>query len=77
MHPSDLILFTADHGVDPTTPGTDHSREYVPLLVFGEKIKGGVNLGVRETFSDVAATIAEIFSLLPPEIGVSFLRQII
>jgi len=77
MHPSDLILFTADHGVDPTTPGTDHSRECAPLLIFGEKIKQGVDLGTRETFSDVAATIAEIFSLPPPELGVSFLHKIL
>ena len=76
MHPSDLMMFTADHGVDPTTPSTDHSREYVPLLVFGEKIKPGVNLGIGGTFGDVAATIAEIFSLSMPEIGTSFLSKI-
>lgn len=77
IYPSDLIIFTADHGVDPTTPGTDHSREYVPLLVFGEKIKPGVNLGIGATFSNVAATIAEIFSLPAPEIGLSFLDKIL
>jgi len=77
MHPSDLIIFTADHGVDPTTSGTDHSREYVPLIVFGENTRQGVNLGIQESFGDVAATIAEIFSLTPPEIGVSFLNKIL
>jgi phosphopentomutase len=77
MHPSDLIIFTADHGVDPTTPGTDHTREFVPLIVFGESVKSGINLGVRKTFGDVAATIAEIFSLPAPEIGISFLGEIL
>jgi phosphopentomutase len=77
MHPSDLIIFTADHGVDPTTPSTDHSREYVPLLAFGKKIKPGVDLGICATFGDVAATIAEIFSLPAPEIGVSFLAKLL
>jgi phosphopentomutase len=77
MHPSDLIIFTADHGVDPTTPSTDHSREYVPLLAFGKRIKPGVNLGVCATFGDVAATIAEIFSLPAPEIGASFLGKLL
>lgn len=71
----DVIIFTADHGCDPTTPGTDHTREYVPLLVYGRTVQGGINLGVRETFADVAATMAEIFGL---EFGVgkSFWPQI-
>lgn len=77
MHSSDLVLFTADHGVDPTTPGTDHSREFVPLLLFGDSIQRGVDLGIRESFSDVAATLAEIFDLTPPEIGASFLNKIL
>ncbi|MBN1259809.1 MAG: phosphopentomutase [Anaerolineae bacterium] len=76
MRPTDATLIVADHGVDPTTPSTDHSREYVPLLIFGEPVKGGVDLGIRETFADVAAAIAEIFDLEPPEIGNSFLHQI-
>ena len=75
MKPSDVVIVTADHGVDPTTPSTDHSREYVPLLVFGDDVKG-VNLGTRETFSDVGATIAEIFSLEPPLLGTSFLKEL-
>ena len=76
MRPTDIAMIVADHGVDPTTPSTDHSREYVPLLVFGEPVKPGINLGTRETFADVAATIAEIFDLEAPEIGVSFLAEI-
>ena len=76
MRPGDVVIFAADHGVDPTTPSTDHSREYIPLLVFGKEVKGGVDLDTRQSLSDVGATIAEIFSLEPPEIGESFLEKI-
>ena len=76
MKPGDIAMFVADHGVDPTTPSTDHSREYAPLLVFGKQVKG-TDLGIRSTFSDVAATIAEVFSLEPPGLGKSFLSQIL
>jgi phosphopentomutase len=76
MSDTDVAIITGDHGVDPTTLNTtDHSREYVPLLVFGAKVSSNVNLGVRQTFSDVAATIAEAFSLEPPELGKSFLQD--
>lgn len=77
MRLGDVAMIVADHGVDPTTESTDHSREYIPLLVFGPRVRDGVNLGIRETFADVAATIADVFSLGPPEIGESFLHQII
>jgi phosphopentomutase len=77
LRSDDMIIIAADHGVDPTTPSTDHSREYVPLLVFGPQLKRGIPLGIRDTFSDVGATIAELFSLTPPEIGESFLSAII
>ncbi|MFC1936497.1 phosphopentomutase [Chloroflexota bacterium] len=76
LRPSDIVIISADHGVDPTTESTDHSREFVPLLVFGQPVKG-VNLGARSTLSDVAATLAEIFNLEPPTIGASFLKQIL
>lgn len=76
MSDDDLGIISADHGVDPTTPGTDHSREYVPLLAFGPKLRATVDLGIRETLSDVAATIAENFGLEPPLAGESFLRRI-
>ena len=76
MRPTDVGVIVADHGVDPTTESTDHSREYVPLLVFGAPVKPSVDLGVRETFADLAATIAENFDLEPPEVGLSFLRAI-
>lgn len=70
-----LLIITADHGCDPTTSSTDHSREHVPLLVYGPKFKAGVNLGTRETFADVAATVAEIFDL-DFSVGKSFLGEI-
>jgi phosphopentomutase len=76
MQPWDLAMIVADHGVDPTTPGTDHSREYVPLLVFGPALQSGCDLGTRETFSDVAATIAEMLGTCPPRWGKSFLNQL-
>lgn len=71
----DVLMITADHGCDPTTPSTDHSREYVPILIYGKRILGGVNLGVRETFADIAATVAEAFGL-QFDVGQSFWQQI-
>lgn len=76
LSPDDLVIITADHGVDPTTESTDHSREYVPLLAFSPRVTG-VNLGVRSSLADVGATIAENFSLEPPLIGTSFLHELI
>lgn len=61
MAPEDILFITADHGCDPTTKSTDHSREYVPLLVYGGNIRQGVNLGTRKTFSDIAQTLSEMF----------------
>ncbi len=71
----DLLVITADHGNDPTTPSTDHSREYVPLLVWGKGLKQGVDLGTRKTFSDLGATIGEVFGI-KTEAGTSFLDSI-
>jgi phosphopentomutase len=71
----DIFLITADHGCDPTAHGTDHTREYTPLLVFGPKLKEGINLGTRTSFMDIAATIAEYFNV-KFENGVSFLKDI-
>lgn len=71
----DVLIITADHGCDPTTPSTDHSREYVPLLVYGKQVLGGVDLGVRENFADIAATVAEIFGL-KFDVGRSFWNQV-
>ena len=72
----DLLIITADHGNDPTTPSTDHSREYVPLLVYGKKLKNNVDLGVRKTFADVGATVAEYLECDRVPTGESFLAQI-
>ncbi|KKN28577.1 hypothetical protein LCGC14_0852800 [marine sediment metagenome] len=73
----DIIIITADHGCDPTTPSTDHSREYVPLLVYGKKLGKPKSLGVRRSFADVGATVAE--ALLIPKFneGESFLKELI
>jgi phosphopentomutase len=76
LREGDIAMFVADHGVDPTTPSTDHSREYAPLLIFGPAVRPGVNLGRRDSFSDVAATIAEALNLEPPVVGQSFLKEI-
>ena len=72
----DILVITADHGNDPTTPSTDHSREYVPLLVYGEKLKKGKDLGVRRSFSDLGKTIGEIFGVVLKN-GKSFLKELI
>lgn len=76
LRDDDMLIITADHGCDPTTSSTDHSREYVPLLVYGRLLHPGVNLGVRETFSDIAATLAEIFGVKIGA-GKSFLQEIL
>jgi len=72
----DLVILTADHGCDPTTPSTDHSREYVPLLAYGAKARRGVNLGVRESLADIGQTVAENFGARIVK-GKSFLREIV
>ena len=76
LQSSDVLVITADHGNDPTTPSTDHSREYVPLLVYGVFTRGGVNLGTRATFADVGQTVAEMLGVGPLRHGESFLVQI-
>ncbi|MGM0379386.1 MAG: phosphopentomutase [Bacillota bacterium] len=68
----DVIIFTADHGNDPTYKGTDHTREYVPALIYGKNIKTGLNIGTRDSFADIAQTIADIFELDSLENGKSF-----
>ncbi len=69
----DMLIITADHGCDPTTTSTDHSREYVPILVYGPALKSDVNLGVRSSFADLAATIADYLDVPAPKWGASFL----
>lgn len=73
----DMLIITADHGCDPTTPSTDHSREYVPLFVLGKKLARGVNLGVRDTFADVAATAADYLRIEADLAGTSFLGSVV
>ena len=72
----DLLAITADHGNDPATPSTDHSREHVPLLVIGPRLRPGVPLGVRATFADLGQTLAAWFGVPPLAGGTSFLEQI-
>ncbi|HJR60523.1 MAG TPA: phosphopentomutase [Vicinamibacterales bacterium] len=73
----DVLVLTADHGNDPTTPSTDHSREYVPLMVVGAAVRRGVDLGTRETYADLGQTIADLFGAPPLPNGTSFLPAII
>jgi phosphopentomutase len=75
LRPDDLAIFTADHGCDPTTPSTDHSREYTPLVVFGPQAKAGVDLGLRATLSDIGQTVAANYGASIAE-GTSFLGAI-
>ena len=77
MKDDDILFITADHGCDPSTESTDHSREYTPLLVYGKKVKAGINLGTRKGFSDIAATIAEYLDVEADIAGESFLSQVL
>lgn len=77
MKDSDVLIITADHGCDPTTPSTDHSREYIPVLVYGKHIKPGVNLGIRQGFSDIAATALDLLGLPLETEGTSFKNEIL
>lgn len=76
MGAGDVLLIVGDHGCDPTTPSTDHSREYTPLLVWGQPVRSGVDLGTRETFADVAATLADWFGVDNPGPGRSFAQAL-
>lgn len=77
LRTDDLLIITADHGNDPTTPSTDHSREYVPVLAVGPRVRGGVDLGTRATFADLGQTVAENFAVGPMAHGVSFLESLL
>ena len=76
LRPDDLLVITADHGNDPTTPSTDHSREHVPVLLCGARVRAGVDLGTRTTFADLGQTLAEVFGVGPIPHGDSFLSDI-
>jgi phosphopentomutase len=71
----DVLILTADHGCDPTTPSTDHSREYTPLLVCGENVRADANLGTRQSLADIGATVADNFGVTL-KAGTSFLHDI-
>ena len=70
-------MITADHGCDPGTPSTDHSREYVPLVITGENIKKNNNLGIRKTFADIAATVLDYLDVRCSIEGTSMLEDIL
>ena len=77
MNKDDVLIITADHGCDPSTPSTDHSREYTPMIIYGNNIKQGVNLNVRESFSDIASSILSLFKICSKNIdGTSFLNEV-
>ena len=73
----DILMICADHGNDPTAPGTDHTREYVPLLVYGRGCRSGVNLGIRRTFADIGATVSDFLGAESTGIGESFKEAIL
>ena len=77
MRPDDIIFFTADHGVDPTYRGTDHTRECVPLLAYGQSLRTGVNLGTRSTFADMGQTLAQVFGVEKLAAGTSFAQELL
>jgi len=76
LKPTDMLIITSDHGNDPSTPSTDHSREYVPVLIYRDKIKQNENIGIRQTYSDIAATVLDILGLPQVENGESFKEKI-
>jgi phosphopentomutase len=71
-----VLAITADHGNDPTTPSTDHSREHVPLLVCGGPVRAGTDLDTRTTFADLGQTLAEVFAVQALAAGTSFLAAL-
>jgi phosphopentomutase len=77
LRQTDMLIVTADHGNDPTTPSTDHSREHVPIFVTGEHVRSGVDLGLRSTFADLGQTVAEVFGVGPLRHGTSFLTDVL
>ena len=69
-------MLTADHGCDPTYSGTDHTREYIPILAWGKNLRGGVDLGVRATYADISATVLDCFGIPNTLCGKSFYEEI-
>jgi phosphopentomutase len=77
LEPEDLLIVTGDHGNDPSTPSTDHSREYVPLLMAGGRVRRGVDVGTRSTFADLGQTLAQNFGVGRLVNGTGFLEEIL
>ena len=77
MSEDDILFITADHGNDPTAPGTDHTREYVPVIAYGKKLKKGVDLGIRSSFADLGATVCDLLGVAGTGFGTSFKEEII
>lgn len=77
MKDTDMLIVTADHGNDPSTPSTDHSREYIPILIYGKQIEENVNVGIRQTYADIAATVLDILGMEMLPTGNSFKEDII
>jgi phosphopentomutase len=77
MNAEDMLIITADHGNDPTHEGSDHTREYVPIVVYGAHVKPGVHIGTRRTFADIASTITEILHAEDTGVGESFAYEIL
>jgi phosphopentomutase len=77
LRDSDLLILTADHGNDPTTPSTDHSREHVPILMAGGRVRRGADIGTRQSFADLGQTLAANFSVGPLAHGTSFLEDVV
>ena len=76
MNEKDILIINADHGNDPAYKGTDHTREYIPLLVYGKDIKEGINLGTRKSFADIGATVADILNVSKTKNGTSFKEEV-
>lgn len=77
MKDTDMLIITADHGNDPSTPSTDHSREYIPIVIYGKQIKQNVNIGTRKTYADIGATILDILQMPKLGVGESFKNEIV
>ena len=77
MKEDDILIITADHGCDPTTSGTDHSREYIPILVYGENIKENIDIGVQSSFSNIGKSILDYLSIKNTLPGESFLKEVL
>ena len=77
MEDDDILIINSDHGNDPTYKGTDHTREYIPMLICGKNVKSGLNLGTRSSFADIGATVADLLNVKMPKHGNSFKNDII